>query len=84
LEVDLKMYRQCLLKIIIVSQNYSWLTKVGTFLRHMKELFRELKMLEFNCVANLYDNLERMYSQRNDFDLLTSWVKVIQNLIALS
>ena len=80
----LKMFRQCLLKIIIISQNYSWLAKVGAFLRHMKELFRELKMLEFNCLANLYDNLERTYSQKNDFDLLTSWVKVIQNLIDLS
>jgi len=31
-------------------------------------------------VATLYDNFERSYSQET-FDLLTSWVKVIRNLI---
>jgi len=38
-------------------------------------------MLDFNFMATLCENLELSYSQKNDFDLLTSLVKVTQNLI---
>jgi len=36
------------------------------------EIFRELNKLYFNFVATPYDNFERSYLQKYDFDLLTS------------